>query len=227
LDITITPDLTNRFPDLKVLAFSVKDVKVAKRKDELEEFKKLVFDEIRKRYSLETVKDIPVFRAFRDFFWQIGIDPTKNRPAAEALTRRILTGKPIPTINTVADACNLASIKSGLPLATFDEDKIKGKLTMRFALKKESFLGIGMDKPMSLNGGEVVISDSQRIVALYPHRDADYSKLTEKTRSFTVLVCGVPRTPPETLNQCKETAIEYIKRFSDGRTETLAQNISP
>jgi DNA/RNA-binding domain of Phe-tRNA-synthetase-like protein len=215
----IAPDLRNRFPDLMVLAFSVKDVKVTKRKDELEEFKKLVFDEVRKRYSLETVKDVPVFRAFRDFFWKIGIDPTKNRPAAEALVRRILAGKPVPSINTAADACNLASIKSEVPLATFDEDKIKDKLTMRFALKEESFLGIGMDKPMSLNGGEVVISDSERIVALYPHRDADHSKLTEKTRNVTILVCGVPGISLETLNQSKKIAIEYINKFCNGRTE--------
>jgi len=201
----------------------MKDVKVAKRKDELEEFKKLVFDEVRKKYSLETVKDVPVFRTFRDFFWEIGIDPTKNRPAAEALVRRILAGKPIPSINTIADACNLASIKSELPLATFDEEKIKEELTMRFALNKESFLGIGMDKPMSLNGGEVVISDLDRIVALYPHRDADYSKLTEKTRNVTILVCGVPGISLETLKQSKKTAIEFISRFCDGRGETESE----
>jgi DNA/RNA-binding domain of Phe-tRNA-synthetase-like protein len=219
LEIMTAPDLRNRFPDLKVLAFSVKDLKVAKVKDELEEFKKLVFDEVRKRYSLETVKDVPVFRTFRDFFWKIGIDPTKNRPAAEALVRRILAGKPIPRINTVADACNLASIKSEVPLATFDEDKIKDKLTMRFASKEESFLGIGMTKPMNLNSGEVVISDSDRIVALYPHRDADHSKLTEKTRNVTILVCGVPGISLETLNQSKKIAMEYINKFCNGRTE--------
>jgi DNA/RNA-binding domain of Phe-tRNA-synthetase-like protein len=220
LEITIASDLRNRFPDLNVLAFSVKDVRVTKRKDELEEFKKQVFDEVRKRYSIETVKDVPVFRTFRDFFWKIGIDPTKNRPAAEALVRRILAGKPIPNINTAADACNLASIKSEVPLATFDEDKIKDKLTMRFALKQESFLGIGMDKPMRLNGGEVVISDSERIVALYPHRDSDYSKLTEKTRNVTILVCGVPGISTEILSQSEEITIEYINKFCDGRTET-------
>jgi DNA/RNA-binding domain of Phe-tRNA-synthetase-like protein len=219
LDLTIVPDLKNQFPDLKVLAFSVKGVKVARRRGELEEFKKLVIKEVEKRYNLETVKDVPVFRNYRDFFWKIGIDPTKNRPAAEALVRRILAGKPIPNVNTAVDACNLASIKSEVALATFDEDRIKDKLTMRFALKDESFSGIGMDKPMSLNGGEVVISDSERLVALYPHRDADYSKLTEKTRNVTILVCGVPGISLETLSQSKQIAIEYINKFCDGRTE--------
>jgi len=220
LEFLIAQDVRNRFPDLRVLAFSTKGMTVTKRNDELEEFKKLAYDEVKKRYNIETVKDVPVFRAFRDFFWKIGIDPTKNRPAAEALVRRILAGKPIPNINTAADACNLASIRSEVPLATFDEDKIKDKLTMRFASKEESFAGIGMTKPMNLNGGEVVISDQERIVALYPHRDADYSKLTEKTRNATILVCGVPGIAPEALSKSEKIAIEYVLKFCDGRTKT-------
>ncbi len=220
MDITMGQDLKSRFPDLKLLIFSVKDVKVMKRDDELEEFKKLIFSEVKQRYSLETVKDVSVFRAYRDFFWKIRIDPTKNRPATEALIRRVLAGKPVPSINTLVDAYNLASLKSEVALAAFDEDKLKDKLVMRFALKGESFLGVGMDKPMVLDGGEAVISDAERLVALYPHRDADYSKVTEDTRNVTMLVCGVPGISSETLSQSKQIAFEYINKFCDGRVET-------
>jgi len=216
----MSQDLKDRFPDLKLLIFSMKDVKVTKRNDELEEFKKLTFSEVRHRYSLETVKDVSVFRAYRDFFWKIKIDPTKNRPATEALVRRVLAGRPVPSINTLVDAYNLASIKSEVALAAFDEDRLKDKLVMRFALEGESFLGVGMDKPMVLNGGEVVISDAERLVALYPHRDADYSKVTEDTRNVTMLVCGVPGISLETLSQSKQIAFEYINKFCDGREET-------
>ena len=41
-------------------------------------------EEIRKRIpSLEQVKDIPILRAYRDFYWKVGTDPTKTRPAGE------------------------------------------------------------------------------------------------------------------------------------------------
>jgi DNA/RNA-binding domain of Phe-tRNA-synthetase-like protein len=222
LDIMISQDLERFFPDLKVLVFSVKDVRVVRRNDELEEFKESVFRDVKQRYSLETIKDVPVFRAYRDFFWKIGIDPTKNRPAAEALIRRILAGKPLPSINTLVDAYDLASIKSEVALAAFDIYKLKDKLRMRFALKGETFLGIGMDKPMSLNGGEVVVSDSERLVALYPHRDADFSKVTEETNNVVMLVCGVPGISLEILLKARQVAVEYIARFCDGRIEAFS-----
>jgi len=221
-EIIVSQDLERRFPDLKVPIFSVKDARVTSRNDELEEFKQSTFRDVKQKYSLETIKDVSVFRAYRDFFWKIGIDPTKNRPAAEALIRRILAGKLIPSINTLVDAYNLASIKSEVALAAFDENKLKGSLTMRFALKGEMFPGIGMDKPASLNGGEVVISDSERLVALYPHRDADYSKVTEETRNVAMLVCGVPGISLDILLKSKQMAAEYIIRFCGGKVEEFS-----
>ena len=217
--INLSSELKRRFPDLRVLAFSMRGLKITKKNSELERFKEEVFREVREKYDLETLKDLPIFRAYRDFFWRIGIDPTKNRPAAEALIRRVLAGKSIPNINTLVDAYNLASIKSEVALAAFDEDRLKGELTMRFALEGEEFLGIGMSKPMKLKGGEVVISDSERLVALYPHRDADHSKVTEETRNVLILVCGVPGIPLERLTLAKQIAADYINRFCHGRIE--------
>ena len=215
MNLKIDPDLCKRFPDLNVINFSM-TVKNTKSNSDLEKFKETILKDAREKYNLESLKDVPVFRAYRDFFWMIGIDPTKNRPAAEALIRRILAGKPIPHINTLVDAYNLVSIKSEVALAVFDENKLRCELTMRSALKEESFLGIGMDKPVDLGGREVVISDSDRLVAMYPHRDAGFSKVTEKTENILIIICGVPGIPAETLQQTAKTASEYITRFCSG-----------
>jgi DNA/RNA-binding domain of Phe-tRNA-synthetase-like protein len=66
--------------------------------------------ELRQRFRLETLKDEPVIKAYRQFYWSLGIDPTKLRPSSEALVRRCLQGTVIPRINNVVDANNLASI---------------------------------------------------------------------------------------------------------------------
>lgn len=217
LKIATSSDLKNRFPNLRALVFSVRDVEIAKMDNELERLEMEILKETREKYSLETLKDIPIFRAYRDFFWEVGIDPTKNRPATEALTRRVLAGKKLPSINTLVDAYNLASVKSQVALAAFDEDKVEGEPTMRFALRDERFLGIGMEKPMRLKGGEIVISDLDRVMAIYPYRDADYSRVTEETRNVLMLICGVPGITIETLNLAKQIALEYVNRFCHGR----------
>ena len=216
MNLKIDAQLKTRFSDLTVLTCNVKDVKVEKQNVELEKFKDEITENVREKYELDSVKNLPTFRAYRDFFWRVGIDPTKNRPAAEALIRRILGGRTIPRINTLVDAYNLASVKTEIALAAFDANKLKGDLLMRFAEKGEKFLGIGMEKLMLLQGGEIVVSDSEKLVAIYPYRDADSTKITEKTKNVILLVCGVPTIGEETLQNAAQVALEYITRFCGG-----------
>ncbi|MCX8191793.1 MAG: phenylalanine--tRNA ligase beta subunit-related protein [Nitrososphaerales archaeon] len=180
---------------------------------QLEEFKEQVYKRVREEYTLEGLKDIKIFRLYRDFFWKIGIDPTKIRPAAEALIRRILGGKGIPQINTVVDTYNLVSINTGIALAAFDMSKLKGDLRMRFARPNERFLGIGMDQPMVLKGCEVVVTDEDNLIAIYPYRDADFSKVTEETRDVLFMVCGVPGIDEEKLEGARRLVLDYINKF--------------
>lgn len=215
----IDTDFKARFPDLTTLMVCINGVKVQKKDEELEQFKLEVMKQIRQDYDLESVKDHPAFRAYRDFFWSIGIDPTKIRPAAEALTRRILAGKKLPFINTLVDSYNLASINTGIALATFDTDKLEGNIFMRFAEEGEQILGIGMKKPFILKGGEIVVSDQNKLIAVYPYRDADNTKVTEKTENVTIVVCGVPRIQNEALEKASVVTQEYITRFCGGQKQ--------
>lgn len=205
-----------KFPDLKVLLYEVKGVKVSDVDLRLEAFKEQVCANVRHRFTLDGLKDEPVFRAYRDFFWRIRIDPTKTRPAAEALIRKVLGGRPLPRINTVVDAYNLASMTRCIALAAFDTDKLKGQLIMRFANQGEEFLGVGMDKPVVMAGGEIVLTDTARLVAIYPHRDADYSRITLQTKNLTLMSCGAPTISLDQLKEASKTASEFIVRFCDG-----------
>jgi DNA/RNA-binding domain of Phe-tRNA-synthetase-like protein len=171
---------------------------------------------VRGRFTLEGLKDEPVFRAYRDFFWRIGIDPTKVRPAAEALIRRVLGGRGIPRINTAVDAYNLASMTTCIALAAFDIDRLSRDIIMRFANKGEEFLGIGMDKPVTLAGGEIVMADASRLIAIYPHRDADYSRITFQTKNLMLVSCGVPGISLDQLAEAADRASEFVIRFCGG-----------
>jgi DNA/RNA-binding domain of Phe-tRNA-synthetase-like protein len=212
----ISKEIKEKFPDLDVRFKHVKELAIKRESDELEEFKKETVEEIKNSYNLDTLKDDPQMRLYRDFFWKIDIDPTKIRPASEALIRRILAGKPLPQINTAVDAYNLASIKSGVPLAAFDFAHIEGELKMRFAKEGEQFTGIGMKEPKVLKGNEIVIEDRESLVAIYPYRDADKSKITTDTTEILLMSCGVPGVPGEKLDEAAELAVEYLRKFCKG-----------
>ncbi len=220
--LEVSPDLKERFPELKALVVGVKGVKVEKGDEDLESFKGEVIERVKEGHDLTTLKDLPIFRAYRDFFWRVGIDPTKVRPAAEALIRRVLRDKPLPRINTLVDAYNLASMESRIAIAAFDASGVEGELLMRSAEEGEEFRGIGMDESMSLRGNEVVVSDAEKLVAIYPYRDADETKITLQTRGVVLLVCGVPGIDYETLGKAGEIVVDYITRFCDGEEARLA-----
>lgn len=220
MDLKISADLVECFLGLHALVAHVNGAKVEKEKVELQQFKEEVIEEIKQTCDLATVKDVPIFRTYRDFFWRIGIDPTKNRPAAEALIRRVLAGNPLPTINTLVDAYNLASIKTCVSIGAFDAECIRGNLVLRLARKGEEFTGIGMEKPMVLEGNEAVVSDSEKLIAVYPYRDADDTKVTLLTRDVLLLICGTPGIDEEILKNAARTTIEYITRFCGGEEGT-------
>jgi DNA/RNA-binding domain of Phe-tRNA-synthetase-like protein len=213
LRVEVERSLSAKHPGLLALMSSISDLTVRPSSIDLEKLKLEVVADVRARYTLEKLKDFPTIHAYREFFWRVGIDPTKVRPAAEALIRRILAGRAIPTINTLVDAYNLASIKTCIALAAFDDAKLHSPLLMRSAEAGEEFFGIGMNKPMSLKGGEIVITDNRRLIAVYPYRDADQSRVTSQTQSIILMVCGCPGIGEEALLDAEKSATELITRF--------------
>lgn len=195
----------------------VEEAKVTESGIELNKLGEELSVEAKEKYALESLKNVPVFRAYRDFFWKVGIDPTKVRPAAEALIRRILAGKALPRINNLVDAYNFASIKTGIALAAFNRDELKGELVMRQAQHGERFLGIGMQNEAVLTGREVVISDSEKLVAVYPNRDSEKSKITKLSTNILILACGVPGIETQALENAREIALDYVVRFCGGK----------
>jgi DNA/RNA-binding domain of Phe-tRNA-synthetase-like protein len=216
MKVKIVNDVLRSFPGLMVLVVEIKGVRVSEVDPIIEEFKEKVFVNLRSRFTLESLKDEPVFRAYRDFFWRIGVDPTKTRPAAEALIRRVLGGRSIPRINTLVDAYNLASMTTCIALAAFDVSRLQGDIIMRFANKGEEFLGIGMDKPVTLAGGEILMTDAARIIAIYPHRDADYSRVTFQTKNLMLVSCGVPGISFDQLKEAGDRASDFVVKFCGG-----------
>lgn len=211
--LDVDPDLRARFPGLDAHLVEIRGLTVRERDPRLDAFVDVLVREFREHLKLESLKDEPSLRAYRDFYWRVGIDPTKIRPASEALLRRVLQGKDLPRINTLVDAYNLASMQTHVAIAAFDAARVSGDLTMRLARLGETFLGIGMAEPVVLRGHEVVLQDARMLVAIYPYRDADATKVTLATRDTVFMTCGVPGIADATLYAADATTTEYVERF--------------
>ena len=130
-ELKVDARLQTKFPGLKAVLIDLEGVSVKREVEELEAFKGEVVERALGAWTLDQLREEPTFRAYRDFFWRVGVDPTKTRPSSEALIRRTLRGSPLPKINSLVDTYNLASIDSAIPIAAFDVDKLSGEMLMR------------------------------------------------------------------------------------------------
>jgi DNA/RNA-binding domain of Phe-tRNA-synthetase-like protein len=214
-ELRISEEVASRHPGLRAKLLTIDGVRARPLDERLEALKAEVQRRISAERTLEGLRDDPIFRAYRDFLWSVGIDPTKTRPASEALVRRILSGRGLPRVNTVVDSYNLASALSGIPMAAFDADRLSGEvLTMRFSRRGEEFLGIGMDSPRALTGREILVEDGAGPIAIYLYRDAARTMVTESTRRVLLMICGVPGIPEEALDEAGRLAERIIGDYS-------------
>jgi DNA/RNA-binding domain of Phe-tRNA-synthetase-like protein len=68
----------------------------------------------------------PAIRETKEAYRILGKDPSRYRPSAEALTRRIVKGKDLFWINNIVDILNLISLESGFSIGGYDADQDSG-----------------------------------------------------------------------------------------------------
>lgn len=210
-----------RFPELSICIGTINKVHVEKENKQIQRLKKAVYEEVKAKYNIETLKNNTTVRAYRDFYWKLGIDPTKTRPSGEALLRRALHGDEPPSISTVVDAYNLASMKTIIPISGFDKDRLKPPLKIRFARNGESFTGIGMNKALTLTDRMLILANEKQVLCIYPYRDSNYTKISEQTQNVVIVGYGAPGITEKQLTEAVETTLLYIKLVSGGDTELI------
>lgn len=158
-------------------------------------FSQALWDEIhemeerfRSELTTESLKEQSGIAATRRVYKACGKDPSRYRPASEALIRRMLQGKELYQINTLVDLINLASIAYGYSIGGFDAGKIVGDtLTLGIGREGEPYEGIG--RGMINIHGLPVYRDAEGGVGT-PTSDHERTKITMDTRHLVVLING-------------------------------------
>ncbi len=171
------------------------------------------FAELRSRFTLDQLKNDPIIRAYRDFYWSINIDPTKQRPAGEALLRRILRGNKLWEINSLVNAYNLASAITRLSLGAYDLAKFELPLRVRMARDGETFKGIGMKEAKPLKSTDILLVDNNDMpLSICPYRDADATKVETSTKDVLLIAYGVPGIQESIIRDSLEQTLRIITK---------------
>lgn len=144
------------------------------------------------------LRQSPVPAAYRAFYRQVGLDPDRDPPPAEAaVLRRLLSGG-FRSAGLVDDACTIAVVETGVPVWVLDDEALDGPLGIRPAAGDDA-LGEGA-RALPVPAGRLVVADARRAVAeLFgePPPDVALGRRGRRARLFTVMVEGVPEIHAE------------------------------
>ena len=149
----------------------------------------------REAYTVDSVKDIDAIRATRDAYRALGKDPSRYRPSAEALCRRVLRGMQLYRVSTVVDLVNLVSMETGCSIGGFDADKIVGdRLVLGVGRDGEPYEGIGRG-PLNIASLPVYRDGAGGIGT--PTSDNERTKIDLATSHLLLIVNSYGATSPD------------------------------
>ena len=145
-------------------------------------------EEYKQRFDTVNIKEMPSIAATRRVYKACGKDPSRYRPAAEALIRRVVQGKELYQRDTLVDLINLASMRFGYSICGFDASKFVGDtLTLGIGKADEPYEGIGRGQ-INIEGMPVY-RDALGGVGT-PTSDHERTKISLATRHLLVLING-------------------------------------
>ncbi len=165
---------------------------------------------LRARHAGRAPADIPGVAENRAMFHRLGVDPTKTRPSSEALLRRVLQGKGLPSIHPVVDACNLASLQHQFSLGLYDRDLVRNAVFARLGRPGEGYDGIRKGR-VNLANRPLLADDDGAFGA--PTSDSARTQVTAGTTAVLVVVFSPTERPSADLSAMLGRVAYLLSRY--------------
>lgn len=168
--------------------------------------------QLRATEDTESIKQQKAIVATREAYRACGKDPSRYRPSAEALRRRLLRGLELYQIDTLVDLINLVSLRTGYSIGGFDADKIVGDtLCLGIGRHEEPFEGIGRGV---LNIEYMpVIRDAIGGIGT-PTSDNERTKMGVDTTHILAIINGY--SGREGLQEAADMTVDLLCRYASG-----------
>lgn len=189
MKISIKPEILENFPDAKIgwLRANIARADGAAHVRALKAGLETQLREI--GVSPETMMTHPDVRRWREVYSAMGVKPSKYRSSLEALLRRLFKGD-LWEVSPVVDCYDCVSALNLLPMGAHDVEKLRGGLTLRYAIDGEKFYPLGAgDAVIECAARQVVYADEEKICCwLWNYRDTRDASVGDGTEEALFLV---------------------------------------
>lgn len=183
IDIQIADTIRTRLPGIKLGVLSA-EVRVGPSPAALLDYIDGIVESTVRRLTVEDITGEKVIAATRKAYRLLGKDPSRYRPSAEALTRRVVQGKGLYRVNNVVDALNAISLKTGYSIGGYDMSRLGSPVVLDIGSTDEPYEAIGRG---SLNIANLPVLRDQDGSFGSPTSDSERTMVRETTREFLMI----------------------------------------
>lgn len=184
INIKKTEDILSKCPDMRLALVRAKVNVETSSKALLEEIKKTC-QELQEYYeNTEAIRTNGIIADTRTAYKALGKDPSRYRPSAEALLRRVVQGKGLYQINNIVDLLNSVSIRTGFSIGGYDLSKVEGEIQLGIGKEDEPYAAIGRGK---LNIGFLPVLRDDLGTFGSPTSDSQRTMVQNSTNDFLMV----------------------------------------
>ncbi|HEX7585971.1 MAG TPA: phenylalanine--tRNA ligase beta subunit-related protein [Prolixibacteraceae bacterium] len=213
--ITISPELKSLCPMLRLGCIEA-DVKVAESSEALWTEINFRIEQLRKSLVIEDISGIPAIKSSRKAYKACGKDPARYRLSAEALLRRVVSGKGLYEISNVVDQLNLVSITSGFSIGGYDANQIQGDISFGIGRTGEPYTGIGKGE---LNIENLPVFRDELGAFGTPTSDSQRTEVTSQTKRFLMIL--IDFGGDDQLNEALQYSVSLLKKYCQAEELTI------
>jgi DNA/RNA-binding domain of Phe-tRNA-synthetase-like protein len=213
----IAPEIFQKYPGYVRGIVVANHVKNRASPDELVNLLRKAEDDLRGRLKIETLLDEPHVKSWREAFRAFGAKPSDFRSSIEAMTRRVLRGDPLPTINALVDIGNVISLQHLVPTGGHAIDHLTQDISLRLASGQEIFVPFGSDQVEHPTPGEVIFAEGETVLtSKWTWRQANHTLTLLETEAIEFNIDGLPPVSIPEVNQISSELAAMISRFCGG-----------
>ena len=209
IEILISGEIRKVIPEIRLGCIKAAVEILPSSKDLLKHIDEACND-LKDRMQVDEVSRIEIIKNTKDAYRQLGKDPSRYRPSAEALTRRVVQGKGLYQVNNIVDALNVISIKHGFSIGGYDLDRIDGMVELGIGRKDEPYEAIGRGH---LNIEHLSILRDRKGAFGSPTSDSGRTMIRGETRDFLMVFFDFSGSYK--LQEAMDDAVALYRDFCD------------
>lgn len=216
MKLTIDPQINEILSDFKIGVIHYNNITVSDSPQMLKGRLQLFQEQLYFDLEEKDLTDFPGLLEWQLIWKALGADPSRYRPSAEALYRRVKKQNYLSTVDSAVDMNSFLSLQYEIPLGLYDADKLEGDVEIAVGTSADRYEGLN-NRVNTLTG--ILVSKDAEGPFGSPYVDSKRTAVTQQTKNALHIFYLRPSMDRDTALQLLTAASNMFTGINGGAAE--------